>query len=85
LGAYLLALGMASAGTRARVEAERALLDAHAAFSASPDEREREAGTRPCARELAALYDAWHLAEPGAGHDEQALVWRERSLDGELK
>jgi len=29
------------------------------------------------ARRAVEYYEAWHTAEPGAGHDEQAAEWRE--------
>ena len=34
--------------------------------------------TREIAEQAAALFDAWHGAEPGAGHDKAAAVWRSR-------
>ena len=34
--------------------------------------------TREIAEQAAALFDAWHGAEPGAGHDKTAAVWRSR-------
>ena len=34
------------------------------------------ARTLPMMRAFAELYDAWHAAEPGRGHDAQAAEWR---------
>jgi len=33
-------------------------------------------------RALIALYDAWHAAEPGEGHDEAAAEWRAKERSG---
>jgi hypothetical protein len=32
---------------------------------------------------LVALFDAWHAAEPNAGHDAKATEWRAKRVDGQ--
>jgi len=60
-------------------EAESLFLDAFDRVmrlpNSTPEQRER-AGLR-----LADLYDAWHAAEPRAGHGERAELWRERAAE----
>ncbi|MCW5777131.1 MAG: tetratricopeptide repeat protein [Phycisphaeraceae bacterium] len=57
-------------------EAEERYLEAHSMFEAAlGPEHER---TISIIRRLADLYDAWHAAEPDAGHDAKAAEWRSR-------
>ncbi len=55
-------------------EAEAELLEAHETFVAAlgPEDGRTIGGVKA----LIDLYDAWHAADPGAGHDAQAAEWR---------
>lgn len=57
-------------------EAEQALLEAERVTSAqeSPTASEQQA----CYEELAALYEAWHAADPTGGYDVKAAEWEAR-------
>ncbi len=57
-------------------EAEERYIEAHALLEAAlgPDHDR----TITNIKSLAALYDAWHAAEPDAGHDARAAEWREK-------
>ncbi len=57
-------------------EAEERALEAHAIFEAALGPA--HARTIGIIREIADLYDAWHAAEPDAGHDARAAEWRAR-------
>ena len=60
-------------------EAEPLLLEAYKGLRANEDEIPavvREARLREALERIVQLYDAWHAAEPDAGHDAQAASWR---------
>ncbi len=57
-------------------EAEERYLEAHALFEAALGPTHDR--TLETVRALADLYDAWHAAEPDAGHDARAAEWRAR-------
>ena len=55
-------------------EAEGTLREAQGILEAAlGEEHER---TIAVIRSLIDLYDAWHVAEPGKGYDEEAAAWR---------
>ncbi len=55
-------------------DAETALLEAHGILEAALGTAHKR--TRDVVRLLADLHDAWHEAEPDAGHDAKAAGWR---------
>ena len=69
-------LGRVYIGQSRFAEAEAQLLRADeffpTSFAATPQQHRR------CIEVIVALYDAWHAAEPAAGHDASAARWRER-------
>ncbi len=68
--------GLGSCLTRMNrfAEAEPALLEANGILRVAQD---APADRLPeSIRNLISLYDAWHAAEPGQGHDQQAAEWR---------
>ncbi|MCA9286329.1 MAG: serine/threonine protein kinase [Phycisphaerales bacterium] len=69
-GRALLALGRFA-------EAESDLLEAHTRLTKARGPRDD--WTRRVAEGLTALYTAWNVAEPGAGHAAQAATWREEA------
>jgi len=74
LGIFLTSLGRSRAATGAFAEAETNLTEAWSAVNGAENatiEQREKALTG-----LAELYDAWHVAEPGAGHDANAAEWR---------
>jgi non-specific serine/threonine protein kinase/serine/threonine-protein kinase len=74
LGSYLTKLGEARKGVGDFAAAEATLLEACALIREGfGDTHER---TVKCSELLAGLYEAWHEADPGAGHDAQAAEWR---------
>ncbi|MBK7405595.1 MAG: tetratricopeptide repeat protein [Phycisphaerales bacterium] len=70
-------LGAAQRGVGAFGEGEKNLLLAYALLAEGygPD----HPTTRSCAGKLAALYEAWEAAEPGAGHGAAGPAWREKA------
>jgi len=74
LGNYLSKLGEALAGQGSFPQAERTLLEAYG--SLAPGFGEHHEYTFKTVERLAALYDAWHAAEPDKGHDAKAAEWR---------
>jgi len=66
--------GRALQGLGRFAEAESAMLEAHGLLVAERGESNGQ--TTRVAKSLADLYDEWHEAEPGAGHDAQADQWR---------
>jgi non-specific serine/threonine protein kinase/serine/threonine-protein kinase len=74
LGNYLAKLGEARTGVGEYTGAESTLLEAHGLLVAGFGEKHKR--TLKCIERLTRLYDAWHAAEPGAGHDAQAAAWR---------
>jgi serine/threonine protein kinase len=58
------------------VRAEGDLNEAHALAARSRGEDSPQA--RRCADSLAALYTAWHAAQPGKGYDAKAALWAAR-------
>jgi non-specific serine/threonine protein kinase/serine/threonine-protein kinase len=66
LADYLIALGVARCAALDFSMAEASLLEAH-----SLSANQRGVGA------LIDLYDAWHAAEPGDGHNADATAWRE--------
>ncbi|MBI2398708.1 MAG: serine/threonine protein kinase [Xanthomonadales bacterium] len=75
LGQFLMALGKAQSGQGQFEAAERVLLEAHASFdpAAASDQRVLQ----QCAQALVSLYRAWHAAEPGRDHAQQAARWQQ--------
>ena len=65
-------LGIALKGLKRFAHAEVVLLEAVSALPAS----ERGEKRHKAERRLVDLYDAWHEAEPDAGHDASARRWR---------
>lgn len=55
-------------------EAEAAALEAHAILKGALGDRHKH--TIAAHERIAALYAAWHAAEPDAGHEAQAAVWQ---------
>ena len=69
-------LGLALAALGRFAESERELVEAHRVLvNTLGDHHER---TRRVVGYLGELYDAWHEAEPEAGHDTSAERWRRR-------
>ncbi len=72
--AFLFDHGRTLAAMARFAEAEAQMLEAHerlvAAFGGGHE------GTVAVVKALIDLYDAWHAAEPDAGHDAQAAEWR---------
>ncbi len=62
------------------VEAEDEMLEAYDSLFASRGAKHER--TVKCIEHLAALYEAWHAAEPGAGHDARACEWNARLAPG---
>ena len=54
-------------------EAERLLLNAQGTLFSTPAVPQRSVGRM--LKGLVELYDAWHAAEPGKGHDSRAAEW----------
>ena len=75
LGQFLMALGKAQSGQGQFEAAERVLLEAQASFdpAAASDQRVLQ----QCAQALVSLYRAWHAAEPGRDHAQQAARWQQ--------
>jgi tetratricopeptide (TPR) repeat protein len=77
LAPYLRTLGRAYAGLgepRELPSAEAKLQDAHAIFAKVRGATHKDA--RDTAQSLVELYEAWHAAEPGRGHDQKAAEWK---------
>ncbi len=71
-------LGAALVDLQRYDEAEPVLLQAERERAEQPEAAGDPASAR---RELVALYEAWHAARPGAGHDARAATWRARLHD----
>lgn len=74
-------LGEAISGQARFAEAEPILLGSYETLNASLSDVWRAQLLPAAAARLVALYDAWHAAEPGAGHDLSATLWRAKSGD----
>ncbi len=59
-------------------EAERLALEAHAIFTTALGPTHRR--TTNSVDHIATLYEAWHKAEPDAGHDLAAIRWQTKSI-----
>jgi len=81
LGTCLAKLGEARTGQGRFPEAESTLLEACGLLAAGFGENHER--TVKCVQLLVALYDAWHAAEPTAGHDAQAAAWRAKLPEAE--
>ncbi len=79
LMSMLVNLGKARAGVAEFPAAEANLLEAYpiAVKYRGPTHRD----VRDCAKDIAAMYTAWHAAEPGAGHDAKAAQWNATLAD----
>lgn len=75
LGIYLVKLADAFAGVRSFDDAEGLYLEAYPMLAQGLGAS--HARTRECAQGLADLYEAWHAASPGEGHDQRIAHWRE--------
>ncbi|MCP3915671.1 MAG: serine/threonine protein kinase [bacterium] len=73
IGAALGSLGRLLVARGQLEQAEAVLLEAHEVYAAALG-REHERVQRT-AGDLAGLYDAWELAEPGAGYGAKAAAW----------
>ncbi len=67
-------LGVALSGLARFAEAEPLLLEGYAGFKDSPGVPDRI--KLRTVENLVRLYESWHAAEPGAGHDVEASRWR---------
>jgi len=82
LGNYLAGLGEAQIGLGKFSDAQKTLLESYklrqADFEKQSDRKVR------AVKQLIRLYDSWHAAEPGNGHDAQSVEWREKlaALEG---
>jgi serine/threonine protein kinase/tetratricopeptide (TPR) repeat protein len=76
LATYLAALGGSRVATGAFEAGESILLEAEVMLV-----RQRPSERRRVMRELVGLYEAWHAAEPGEGHDRHAAEWRAKLTD----
>ncbi|MBW7906592.1 MAG: serine/threonine-protein kinase [Phycisphaerae bacterium] len=76
LGVFLTHYGRTLTAAGRHGDSQAALLEAHETLSRALGAAHRQ--TRDAARALAELYDAWHAAEPEAGHDARAAEWRSR-------
>ncbi len=76
LGPFLLTLGQSRAATGSFLEAEADLNEAFAILNGLEKVKVKDRVKALAA--LIDLQDAWHAAEPGAGHDENAAEWRAR-------
>ena len=74
-------LGEAISGQARFAEAEPMLIGSYETLNASLSDVWRAQLLPAAAARLVALYDAWHAAEPGAGHDSSAALWRAKSGD----
>jgi hypothetical protein len=77
LATCLAVLGKAIAGSAQPPEftlAEGKLVEAHTIFDRLRGPAHKD--TRDCVQALVALYEAWHAAEPGGGHEKQAAEWK---------
>ena len=76
VGNFLGKHGLALTSLRRYAEAEEALLEGNDILVAALGNDHEQ--TRRVVEYLADLYDAWHAAEPGNGHDAEAAEWREK-------
>ncbi len=81
LVSVLLYLGKARAGlasdSAGYQAAETRLLEAQQLLESAPGASLRD--RQECAKALSDLYESWHAADPGQGHDAKAASWRDRS------
>ncbi|HKQ47857.1 MAG TPA: serine/threonine-protein kinase [Phycisphaerae bacterium] len=74
LGLFLSILGRARNATGEFAAAEASLTEAHTILIGATGARPQDVAE--VATALAALYDAWHAAEPNQGYDAKAAEWR---------
>ena len=74
LASSLLNLGKARAALGEFASAKGNLVEAQGIFAQTRGPAHE--ATRDCTQALIDLYDAWHAAEPGDGHDLNAVEWR---------
>ena len=75
----LMLHGVCLSGLKRYDEAEAALLEAHEILKSAQGANHEQ--TTEAVGALAELYDAWHAAEPGEGHDAKATEWRVKLPD----